>query len=157
MFFRTVSDYSAVFILVAHRTRFNTIGKRGRQRLFPLRRLKSFGMGPPIFKKLHSCTIENILTGYFTAWYDNCLASDHKALQRVVCTILTHHWGRVPCHPGPLYHAASEEGSKNGQRLQSPKSYTVLSATTQQAVPMHNMWNQQVLEQLLSPSHKTAK
>jgi hypothetical protein len=23
-----------------------------------------------------------------------------------------HHWGRTPCHPGPLYQAVSEEGPK---------------------------------------------
>ncbi|KAK6307924.1 hypothetical protein J4Q44_G00211950 [Coregonus suidteri] len=37
-------------------------------------------------KKFYSCTIESILTGCITAWYGNCLASDRKALQRVVCT-----------------------------------------------------------------------
>jgi hypothetical protein len=34
--------------------------------------------------KLYSCTIESILTGCITAWYDTCSGSDHKALQRVV-------------------------------------------------------------------------
>ena len=53
---------------------------------FPLRRLKRFGMGPQILKKLYSCTIESILTGCITAWYGNCSASDRKALQRVVRT-----------------------------------------------------------------------
>ena len=32
-----------------------------------------------------------------------------------------HHWGRAPCHQGPLYQVASEEGPKNGQRLHLPK------------------------------------
>ena len=32
-----------------------------------------------------------------------------------------HHWGKAPCHPGPLYQAISEEGQKNCQRLQPPK------------------------------------
>ena len=58
--------------------------KRAQQHLFPLRRLKRFGMGPQILKKFYSCTIESILTGCITAWYGNCSASDHKALQRVV-------------------------------------------------------------------------
>ena len=48
--------------------------------------LKRFGMGPQILKMCYSCTIENILTGCITVWYGNCSASDHKALQRVVCT-----------------------------------------------------------------------
>ena len=58
--------------------------KRARQNLFPLRRLKRFGIGPQILKRFYSYTIESILTGCFTAWYGNCLASDRKALQRVV-------------------------------------------------------------------------
>jgi len=63
-----------------------TVVKRARQNLFPLRRLKRFGMGPQILKRFYSCTIESILTGCITAWYGNCSASDRKALQRVVRT-----------------------------------------------------------------------
>jgi hypothetical protein len=59
--------------------------KRARQNLFPLRRLKRFGMGPQILKRFYSCTIQSILTGCITAWNGNCLASSGKALQRVVC------------------------------------------------------------------------
>jgi hypothetical protein len=58
--------------------------KRARQNLFPLRRLKIFGMGPQILKTFKICTIESILTGCITTWYSNCSASDRKALQRVV-------------------------------------------------------------------------
>ena len=50
------------------------------------RKLKRFGMGPQILKRFYSCTIKSILTGYITAWYGNCSASDRKALQRVVRT-----------------------------------------------------------------------
>ena len=60
--------------------------KRAQQNLFPLKRLKGFGMGPQIVKRFYSCTIESILTGCITAWYGYCSASDHKALQRVVRT-----------------------------------------------------------------------
>ena len=38
-----------------------TVVKRVQQNLFPLRRLKIFGMGPQSFKQLYSCTIESIL------------------------------------------------------------------------------------------------
>jgi hypothetical protein len=64
----------------------NTVLKRARQRLFPLSRLKRFGMWSQIFSKFYSCTIENILTGFITAWYGNCSASNLKTLQRVVRT-----------------------------------------------------------------------
>jgi hypothetical protein len=40
-------------------------------------------MGPQILKRFYSYTIKSILTGCITAWYGNCSASDHKALQRV--------------------------------------------------------------------------
>ncbi|XP_055742496.1 probable RNA-directed DNA polymerase from transposon BS isoform X1 [Salvelinus fontinalis] len=63
-----------------------TVVKRARQSPFPLRKLKRFGRGPEILKKFYSCNIESILTGCITAWYGNCLASDRKALQRVVRT-----------------------------------------------------------------------
>ena len=58
-----------------------TVVKRAQQSLFPLRKLKRFGMGPQILKRFYSCNIESI-----TAWYGNCSASDRKALQRVVRT-----------------------------------------------------------------------
>ena len=54
--------------------------------IFPHRRLKRFGMGSQILKKLYSCTIESILTFCITTWYGDCSASDHKVLQRVVRT-----------------------------------------------------------------------
>ena len=67
-------------------THINTVLKRTQQCLFSLRRLNRFGMGPQILKTFYSCTIESILTGCITAWYGNCLTSDRKGLQRVVCT-----------------------------------------------------------------------
>ena len=63
-----------------------TVVKRAQQHLFPLRRLKIFAMGPQILKTFYSCTIESILTSCITAWYGNCSAFDHKALQRVLRT-----------------------------------------------------------------------
>jgi hypothetical protein len=38
-----------------------TVVKMARQNLFPLRRLKRFGMGPQILKRFYICTIESIL------------------------------------------------------------------------------------------------
>jgi hypothetical protein len=58
-----------------------TVVKRARQNLFPLTRLKIFGMGPQILKRFSSCTIES---GCFTAWYGNCSDFDRKPLQMVV-------------------------------------------------------------------------
>jgi hypothetical protein len=44
-------------------THTRTVLKRARQCLVPFRRLKRFGMGPRILRKLYSFTIEGILTG----------------------------------------------------------------------------------------------
>jgi hypothetical protein len=60
--------------------------KSVRKHLFPLWRLNRFGLGPQILKKFYSCTIESILTGCITVWYENCSASDCKAIERVVRT-----------------------------------------------------------------------
>ena len=46
--------------------------KTAQQHIFPLRRLKLFGMGPQVLKKFYSCTIESILTGCIIAWFGNC-------------------------------------------------------------------------------------
>jgi hypothetical protein len=46
----------------------HTVVKKGKKSLFPLRRLKIFGMGPQILKKVYSSTIEIIFTGCITAW-----------------------------------------------------------------------------------------
>jgi hypothetical protein len=61
-----------------------TVVKRAQQSLFPLRKLKRFGMDPQILKRFYNCHIES--TGCITTWYGNCSASDHKALQRAVRT-----------------------------------------------------------------------
>eukprot|EP00061_Rhincodon_typus_P004168 g21893.t1 len=60
--------------------------KKTQQRLFFHRRLRKFGMSIRTLTNLYRCTIESILSGCVTAWYDNCSAQDHKKLQKVVCT-----------------------------------------------------------------------
>ena len=77
-----------------------TVVKRARQSLFPLRKLKRFGMGPEILKKFYSCTIGSILTACITAWYGPCSTSDCKALQRVVCTAQYITGAKLPSTPG---------------------------------------------------------
>ena len=92
-----------------------TVVKRARQSLFPLRKLKRFGMGPEILKRFYICNIESILTGCITAWYGNCSASDRKAPQRVMPSTSQ----GLSCLPS---RTSTEEGPKNRQRSQSPQS-----------------------------------
>jgi hypothetical protein len=67
-------------------------------------------MGPQILKRFYSCTIDSILTGCISAWYGNCLASDRKALQRVVHTAQYITGAKLPAIQD-LY-TVSEEGPK---------------------------------------------
>jgi hypothetical protein len=60
--------------------------EEGATKPIPVWKLKRLSMGPQILKRFYSCLIESIRTGCITAWYGNCSASDHKALQRVVHT-----------------------------------------------------------------------
>ena len=113
----------------------NTVLKKARQHLFPLRRLNWFDMGPQILKKFYNCTTESILTGCLAAWYGNCLASACKELQRVVCKEPVHHLGRAPCHPGLFYQAVSEEGPKI-DKDSSHQSHRPLSLL------LHSKWYQ---------------
>ncbi|KAI4893673.1 hypothetical protein NFI96_030505 [Prochilodus magdalenae] len=41
-------------------------------------------MNPCILRTFYTCTVESVLTGSITTWYGNCIASERKALQRVV-------------------------------------------------------------------------
>ena len=85
-----------------------TVVKRARQSLFPLRRLKIFGIAPQILKMFYSCTIK---------WLHHCLVWQLLVLRpqgttESIADGPVHHWGQASCHPGPLYQAVSEEGPK---------------------------------------------
>ena len=120
--------------LVSHHQQTNMVQApqdscdEGTTKPIPLRRLKRFGLGPQILKRLYSCTIESILTGCITAWYGNCSAPDRKALQSVVSTDPVHHRGQASCHPGPLYQDSSHPSHRlfslllHGKRYWSAKS-----------------------------------
>jgi hypothetical protein len=57
-----------------------TVVKRAQQNIFPLRRLKRFGMGHQILKRFYSCTIESILVWQLLSFRQQ----GRKALQSVV-------------------------------------------------------------------------
>ena len=50
----------------------DSVVKKAQQCLFNLRRLKKFGLSPKALTNFYRCTIESILSGCITAWYDNC-------------------------------------------------------------------------------------
>ena len=90
--------------------------KRARQSLFPLRKLKRFGMGP-----------QKILQLKHRDWLHHCLVWQLLGLRPQGTTEGSaygpvHHWDLAACHPGPLHQAESVEGPKNCQRPQQPQS-----------------------------------
>jgi hypothetical protein len=154
-----VEQVESFRILVVHITNellwskhTKTVVKRARQNFFPYRRLKRFGMGPQILKKLYSCTIESMIT----AWYGNCSASDHKALQRVMRTAQYITGSKLPTIQD-IYNSQSQKAHKivrdsshpshrlfsllpHGKRYRSAKSRTkrLLNSFYPQAIRLLN-------------------
>jgi hypothetical protein len=93
-----------------------TVVKSARQHLFPLRRLKRFGMCPHILKDFYSITIESILTGYM----EIALHLTIK-LYRVVRTAQYITGDKLPAIQD-LYTRRCQRKAQTIVRLQSPKS-----------------------------------
>jgi hypothetical protein len=64
-------------------THTDSVVKKVQQCFFNLRSLKKCGLSPKTLTNFYKCTIESILLGCITTWY-NCTAHNRKALQRVV-------------------------------------------------------------------------
>ncbi len=62
----------------------NTLVKKGRQRLFYLRRLREFNLPLRTLKNFYTCTIESVLSGSITNWMGYATKRDRLALRRVV-------------------------------------------------------------------------
>ena len=74
----------------------HSVVKKAQQRLFNLRGLKKYGLSPKTLTNFYRCTIESIVSGCITAWYGNCSAHSHKALQRVVRSAQCITGGKLP-------------------------------------------------------------
>ena len=97
-----------------------TVMKRASQNLFPFRKLKRFGMGPQFLKRVYSYPIERI-----TDWYGNCLASDRKALQSVVCMAQYITGAKLPAIQDFYTRRCQRKCHKNCQILHPPQSWPV--------------------------------
>ena len=56
------------------------------QRLYFLRRLRSFRVSQELLVKFYRAVIESVLTFSFTVWYASATAEDRNRLNRIVCT-----------------------------------------------------------------------
>ena len=62
------------------------IVKKAQQRLYFLRRLKSFGVNKIILKKFYRAVVESVLTFSITVWYSGTTQKDRAKLNRIVKT-----------------------------------------------------------------------
>ena len=83
-----VSDFKFLGINISEDLKWSThttyVVKKAQQRLYCLRRLRTFSVSPRILRAFYSSTIESVLMSGSTAWFGNCTDLDRKALQRVV-------------------------------------------------------------------------
>ena len=63
-----------------------TIVRKAQQRLYFLRRLKGFGLGPQILLQFYRAVIESVLTFSITVWYGSTTVKEKTRLDRVVKT-----------------------------------------------------------------------
>jgi hypothetical protein len=70
--------------------------KKAQQGLFNLKRLKKFVPSPKNLTDVYRCTIQSILSGCITSWYNNCTAHKRRALQRVVLSAQRITGGKLP-------------------------------------------------------------
>ena len=57
---------------------------RAQQRLYFLRRLRSFGVSQALMVKFYSAVIQSVLTFSFAVWYNGATAEDRNRLERIV-------------------------------------------------------------------------
>ena len=62
------------------------IVKKAQQRLYFLRRLRSFGLSPHIMFTFHRATVESVLTFSVTVWFGTITVKEKLRLNRVVKT-----------------------------------------------------------------------
>ena len=67
-------------------TNVDSIVKKSQQRLFFLRRLRSFRVGQELLVKFYRAVIESVLTFSIIVWYGNATVADRRRLDRVVKT-----------------------------------------------------------------------
>jgi len=58
--------------------------KKGQQRLYVLRSLRTFSVGRAVLIKFYRAVIESVLTLSITVWYGNGTVADRRRLQQVV-------------------------------------------------------------------------
>jgi hypothetical protein len=95
-----VESFKILCVLITDKLKWSThidcVVKKAQQCLFNLRRLKKFVLTHKTLTNFYRCTIESILSGCITAWYGNCTAHIHKALQRVVRSAQCISGGKIP-------------------------------------------------------------
>ena len=61
--------------------------KTAQQRLYLLRKLRSFGVGSHVLESVHRCLVESVLSFSIVTWYGNLSVKNRARLARVVNTV----------------------------------------------------------------------
>ena len=129
--------------------------KKAQRRLFNLRRLKKCGLLPKTLTNFYRCTIASILPGCITTWYGNCTAHIRKALQRVVRSA-----GKLPALQDTYntrYHRKAKKIIKDNNHPSEPLPVHPAIIQKVRSVQVHQSWDQETKNQLLSQGHQTVK
>lgn len=83
-----VSHFTFLGVLISNDLKWtlnvDQIVMKAQQRLFFLRRLKSFHVSVALLSKFYRAVIESILTKSVTVWYGNATVQDRQRLERIV-------------------------------------------------------------------------
>ena len=121
--------------------------KKAQRRLFNLKPNFFSLLSPKTLTNFYRCTIESILSGCITAWYSNCTAYNHRALQRVVRSAQRITGGNLPV----LHDTYCTQCHRKAKKIIKDKPLPVHTATIQKArsVQVHQSWNRETEKQLL--------
>ena len=85
-----VSSFKYLGTVVDSKLSFNDnvvyVYKKAQQRLFLLRKLRSFGVGSHVLESVYRCLVESVLSFNIVTWYGNLSVKNRARLARVVNT-----------------------------------------------------------------------
>ena len=85
-----MSSFKYLGTIVDSKLSFNDnlvyVYKKAHQRLYLLRKLRSFGVGSHVLESVYRCLVESVLSFNIVTWYGNLSVKNRARLARVVNT-----------------------------------------------------------------------
>ena len=129
-------------------THKDSVGKKAQQCLFNLRRLT--------LTNFYRCTIESILLGCITAWYNNCSICNSRALQKVARSAQCIIGSTLPALQD-IYSTRCHRNAKKIIKDLSHPSHGLFKQLPSRARRQYSCIKAGTERQLLSPGHQTVK